>query len=69
MSIEISTETENRLAGEARRLNISVEALLNRVIGEHATLTRPAQSPPGLPVWDLGTTSPLHRRDIYDDVR
>jgi hypothetical protein len=41
MSIEISHETEARIAGPA----------------------------PELPVWHLGVTGPLHRRDIFNDVR
>ena len=39
MSIQISTETEARLTAEARRLGISVDALLERVITERAALT------------------------------
>ncbi len=69
MSIEISRETEARLAGEARRRSISVNELLNRLVDEHAALTQPVQSRPSLPVWHLGIVGPLHRRDIYDDVR
>jgi hypothetical protein len=69
MSIEISHETEARLAGEAQLLGISVEALLNRFIDEHAALTRPAQQRPSLPLWHLGGAGTLHRREIYDDVR
>ena len=69
MSIEISHETEARLAGEARRRGISVEALLNRLIDEHATLTQPVRPRAALPVWHLGSLGLLHRRDIYDDVR
>lgn len=68
MSIEISREVEARLTDEAKRLGISVDALLQRFIGEHAALTRPPQSRPELPVWHLGAGA-LHRRDIYDDVR
>jgi hypothetical protein len=68
MSIEISRETEARLAAEARRLGISVDALLARFISEHAVLTQPAQPAASLPVWHLGGAGALHRRDIYDDV-
>jgi hypothetical protein len=67
MSIEISQETEARLAAEARRLGISEDALLARFISEHAALTKPAQ-PAALPVWHLGGAGALHRRDIYNDV-
>jgi hypothetical protein len=65
MSIEISQETEARLAAEARKLGISVDTLLSRLISEHAALTQPAA---GLPVWHLGGTGALHRREIYDDA-
>jgi hypothetical protein len=69
MSIEISQEIETRLADEARRQGISVDALLERFISEHAVLTQPAQPGPDLPVWHLGGAGALHRRDIYDDAR
>jgi hypothetical protein len=69
MSIEISQETEARLAAEARRLGITEDALLARFLAEHAALTKPAQSAAPLPVWHLGGAGALHRRDIYADVR
>jgi hypothetical protein len=69
MSIELSRETEMRLAAEARRQGISVDALLERFIKERVATTHPAQSIPELPVWHLGGVGALHRRDIYDDVR
>jgi hypothetical protein len=68
VSIEISHETETRLAAEARRLGVSVDAFLSRLISEHAALTKAAQSAAALPVWHLGGAGALHRRDIYDDV-
>jgi hypothetical protein len=69
MTIEISHDTETRLANEARRRGISVDALLKRFIEERRAPAHPAQSQPRLPVWHLGGTGALHRRDIYDDVR
>ena len=69
MSIEISHETETRLADEARRQGISVDALLQRIIAERAASARPALPGPNLPVWHLGITRAIHRRDIYDDAR
>jgi hypothetical protein len=48
MSIEISQEIEARLTDEARRLGISVDALLERFINERAALTKPAQPKPEL---------------------
>ena len=68
MSIEISQETEARLAAEARKRGISVDALLARFIDEHAALTQPPQPAAALPVWHLGGAGDLHRRDIYSDV-
>jgi hypothetical protein len=69
MSIEISQDTEARLAAEARKLGISEDALLARFLSEHAALTKPAQSAAALPVWHLGGAGALHRRHLYDDVR
>ena len=69
MSIEISQETEARLAAEARKRGICVDALVARFIDEHAALTKPAQPAAALPVWHLGGARDLHRRDIYSDVR
>lgn len=66
MSIEISQETAPRLAAEARRRGISVQALLEDFISDRAALTHPAQ--PELPLWHLGGTGALHRRDLYSDV-
>jgi hypothetical protein len=66
MSIDISQETAARLAAEARRRGISVEALLEDFISDRAALTHPAQ--PELPVWHLGSIGALHRRDLYSDV-
>ena len=69
MTIEISHETETRLADEARRRGVSVDTLLKRFIDERVALTHPAAARPDLPVWHLGSIGALHRRDIYDDAR
>ena len=70
MSVEISPQTEARLAEEARRLGITVDALLKRFIGERAESGASAESgkPSELPVWRVGVIGSLHRRDIYRDV-
>jgi hypothetical protein len=67
MNIEISKETEARLTTEAKRLGISVDTLLARLVDGSAgsPLIRPK---PELPAWNLGAGA-LHRRDIYDDAR
>jgi hypothetical protein len=68
-STNFAREIETRLADEARRQGISVDALLERLINERAALTPPAQCNPELPVWHFGGAGALHRRDIYDDAR
>jgi hypothetical protein len=68
MTIEISHETETRLADEARRHGVSVDTLLRRFIDERAALMHQTSARPDLPVWHLGSVGALHRRDIYDDV-
>jgi hypothetical protein len=69
MSIVISPQTEARLTEEARRLGISVDALLERLVSEPAgtggAASREAQE---LPVWHLGANGSFQRRDIYDDA-
>ena len=53
MSIEISRETEARLADEAKRLAISVDALLERLVDERAAPSS------GLPVWHSAGQGPF----------
>jgi len=70
MSLVISQQTEARLKEEARRLGISVDALLERLISERAPSPAAAhREAPELPVWRLGATGAFHRRDIYNDAR
>jgi len=69
MSIQVSPETEARLTDEARRQGISVEALLERLMSERGARVHAVGTAPELPIWHLGDVGPLHRRDIYDDVR
>ena len=68
MSIEISQETEARLAAEAQRQGISIDTLIARFVDQQAALTAPTVPKPELPVWHLGAGT-LQRRDIYDDAR
>ncbi|MGD0107369.1 MAG: hypothetical protein ABSC06_25520 [Rhodopila sp.] len=68
MTIEISQDTEHRLATEAQRRGVSVDTLLRQFIDERAALTHQGQARPGLPVWHLGSVGAYHRRDIYSDV-
>lgn len=68
MSLDISPVTEHRLAEEARRLGISVDALLQQLMKERGVTNGGATGLiPDLPVWRLGAQGALHRRDIYSD--
>jgi hypothetical protein len=71
MSLEISRETEIRLVDEARRQGVSVDVLLERLIGELGTAAEATGtgSMAELPALHLGPMGALHRRDIYDDGR
>jgi len=72
MSIDTSNETEARITDEAQRQGISVEALLEQLMNERVAARASALgngAEPKLPVLHLGDLGPLHRRDIYDDVR
>jgi hypothetical protein len=69
MSLDISPQTEARLAEEARRQGITVDALLERFLNECTPIVRPeSRKALELQVWRLGVIGSLHRRDIYDDV-
>lgn len=69
MGLDVSPATEHRLAAEARRLGISVDALLQQLMKEHGAANGGAASVvPELPSWRLGVKGTLHRRDIYDDA-
>lgn len=67
MGLDISPQTEARIRQEAERQGVSVEVLLDRLMGGKAAAT--ALQAPELPVLHLGPMGPLHRREIYDDVR
>jgi hypothetical protein len=66
MSLDISTEIEERLREKAREHGISVEALLERLLKE-APEPHGNGGPAALPSWDLGAIGSLSRVEIYDD--
>ena len=70
MGLDVSPQTEAQIRQEAERQGISVDALLKRLMNDQAigTAVRTYQAPE-LPVLHLGALGPLHRLDIYDDVR
>jgi len=70
MGLDISPQTEARIRQEAQRQGISVDALRERLMNDQAAgATDRAHQALELPVLHLGPMGPLHRRDIYDDVR
>jgi len=70
MGLDISPNTETRLAAKARELGLSIDAFLERLMNEGGDLAAcaPPDAIPELPVWHLGAHSSFHRWDIYDDV-
>ena len=69
MSLDISPLTENRLAEEARKLGISVDALVQQLMKDRGARNGAASDEiPTLPSWRLGVKGTLHRRDIYNDA-
>lgn len=69
MSLEISPTTEHRLADEARKLGISVDALLEQLLKvRNATNGAGTADIPELPSSRLGVKGELHGRDIYTDA-
>jgi hypothetical protein len=70
MHLDISPETEARLAAKAQEKGLSIDAFLERLLNDAGDLranTAPGEVPE-LPVRYLGVRGSLHRRDIYDDV-
>lgn len=66
----ISREIETRLMQEAKKLGISVEALLEQLVSDREAAAHLSDgSAPKVPILHLGAMGPLHRRDIYEDVR
>jgi hypothetical protein len=69
MSLDVSSTTEARLIAKAKEQGLSVEAFLQQLIEDAGNpVSRSKGEAPELPVWHLGVTGSLHRRDIYDDV-
>lgn len=66
MIIELSPEAEIILTDEARRRQVSVAVLVERLVRDN--LASPGFHRPGaipeLPAVDLGVMGPLHRRDL-----
>lgn len=69
MEVNFTPEQEAQLAQLATKAGINpkqfVEHTVLRLIAADTQVHTPV---PELPVWDLGTIGPLHRRDLYDDA-
>lgn len=70
MSLEISSNTEARIASRAQAEGLSIDAFLEKLLNHAEDLTTGSATgaAPQLPVWHLGVRGSLHRRDIYGDV-
>jgi aspartate aminotransferase-like enzyme len=70
MSLNVSEQTATQITEAAQREGLSVDALLQRMMKERCgSEADKGSSSLGLPVLRLGPMGPLHRRDIYNDVR
>ena len=70
MTLDISPQTEARLAAKAQESGLSIEALIERLISDDSDLKTDAVNGNNaqVPVRRLGSHGSYHRRDIYDDV-
>jgi hypothetical protein len=68
MTIEISTETEARLTREAQTRGVSVDALVEQILGDRGSVARATEPAAKVPILHLGVIGSLRRRDIYDDA-
>ena len=70
LSLDISSQTEARLAANARELGLSVEAYIEKLMNDAGELKKSARkdNTPKVPIRHLGARGSYHRRDIYDDV-
>ena len=70
MTFHIKPETEARLLAKAEEQGLSIDALLEQLMNESEVAPAAGNGQiPSLPAWRLGAYGPLHRRDIYNDVR
>jgi hypothetical protein len=71
MEVRFTPEQEAELARIARNAGVDTASLVRdaalRLLAGDQQKVMPGE--PGLPVWHLGATTALHRRDIYDDAR
>jgi hypothetical protein len=73
MEVQFTPEQEAQLAQIAVKVGTDAphlvkDAALRMLAGQtNFEAVQPVRN--GLPVWHLGGAGPLHRRDIYNDVR
>jgi hypothetical protein len=75
MEVHFTPEQEAQLAQIAASAGTDIEHLVKDAVlrllagnGDTPKALQPTRANP-LPVWHLGVTGSLHRRDIYNDVR
>jgi hypothetical protein len=68
MSLDISENTEVRLVKKAREQGLSPSAYVEQLMNQTDLKAGAGNGAIAeLPVWHLGVTGSLRRRDIYDD--
>ena len=69
LTIEIPDKLDAALRAQARAKGVSEAGFVRQVLEEVLIPAPGAASTPELPILHLGAMGPLHRRDIYNDVR
>ncbi len=72
VTLELKPETERGLLTQARERGVTLDAYLQQVLSELASVNNAAEVERGklvdIPLLHLGVISPLRRADIYDDL-
>jgi hypothetical protein len=70
MEVHLTPEQEAQLAQIATKTGTDPERLVKDVVLRLLESEAPTPGDaPELPLWHLGVKGPLHRRDLYSDVR
>jgi len=68
ITLPLEPQTEAKLIALAQEKGISADELVREAI--HKIIAEATEKlAPGLPIWHLGGSGALHRREIYADAR
>jgi hypothetical protein len=68
ITLLLEPQKEARLIALAQEKGLTADELVTAAIDKILSET-PVVQAAELPVWRLGATGPVHRREIYDDAR